>query len=446
MKKMPNLCFNKFTNVLLLAGTWANRNKYLSAIKNAFQTFLPFTIVGAIGVLWTSVICNSSTGLGALFPPVMGLSFLNPAFSALNFCTIGCIAVGVTYLVGSEIGKANERDSVFCGLLSVIALISVTNTSTIVTASDGSVTTTISGIFGDSLGSKGLFTGMLIAILASELYHQICKVDALQIKMPEQVPASVAKSFSALIPAFLVVLITSLLNLFVVAISGNYINDLIFAGIQRPLQHVGGSLPGFLVFELIALLFWGVGLHGDNLISGVLTPILTGLILENLETVAAEGTPVNIINECFQRGFYGLGGTGMTISLTLAILIAGKRAENRSTAKIALIPNLFNIGEINVFGIPIVLNPILLIPFIVAPVVTILFGYIMTVLHICPVMYVQIPWTMPPLLHGFLATGGNIMGAVCELGGIAIATLIYLPFVVLYERQQAADEKNGEES
>ena len=302
------------------AGTWANQNKYLSAIKNAFQTFLPFTIVGAAGVLWTSVICNSSTGLGALFPPIMGLSFLNPAFSALNFCTIGCIAIGVTYLVGSEIGKANGRDSVFCGLLSVIALISVTNTSTVVTADDGSVIRTITGIFGDSLGSRGLFTGMLIAILASELYHQISKVDALQIKMPEQVPTSVAKSFSALIPAFLVIMSVSLLNLFVVMVSGNYINDLIFAGIQAPLQHVGGSLPGFLMFELIALLFWAVGLHGDNLISGVLTPILTGLILENLDAVTAGSVPVNIINNSFQRGFYGLGGTGMTISLTLAIL------------------------------------------------------------------------------------------------------------------------------
>lgn len=437
---------NQFTNYLLRAGTWANQNKYLSAIKNAFQTFLPFTIVGAAGVLWTSVICNSSTGLGALFPPIMGLSFLNPAFSARNFCTIGCIAIGVTYLVGSEIGKANGRDSVFCGLLSVIALISVTNTSTVVTADDGSVIRTITGIFGDSLGSRGLFTGMLIAILASELYHQISKVDALQIKMPEQVPTSVAKSFSALIPAFLVIMSVSLLNLFVVMVSGNYINDLIFAGIQAPLQHVGGSLPGFLMFELIALLFWAVGLHGDNLISGVLTPILTGLILENLDAVTAGSVPVNIINNSFQRGFYGLGGTGMTISLTLAILIAGKRPENRSTAKIALVPNLFNIGEINVFGIPVVLNPILLIPFIAAPMATILFGYIMTAIHICPVMYVQVPWTMHPVLHGFLATGGSVMGGLCELVGIVIATLIYLPFVVLYERQQTAADKSETES
>ena len=105
----------------------------------------------------------------------------------------------------------------------------------------------------------------------------------------------------------------------------------------------------------------------------------------------------------------------MTISLTLAILIAGKRPENRSTAKIALVPNLFNIGEINVFGIPVVLNPILLIPFIAAPMATILFGYIMTAIHICPVMYVQVPWTMHPVLHGFLATGGSVMGGLCEL-------------------------------
>jgi PTS system cellobiose-specific IIC component len=247
----------------------------------------------------------------------MMLSFLNPAFKMLNFCTIGCISVGIAYLVGAELGKANGRDSVFCGVLAVFALISVSDTSMSITANDGSVITTVSGIFSSSLGSGGLFTGMFIAILSAELYHAICKIDALQIKMPDQVPANVAKSFSALIPGFLVLLVTSLLSLFVVTVTGSSINDLVFMCIQKPLQHIGGSLPGFMTFELIALLFWSVGLHGDNITSGVLKPILTGLIVENLDAVAAGGAPVNIVNECFQRGFYGLGGTGMMLSLTI---------------------------------------------------------------------------------------------------------------------------------
>ena len=160
---------DKFQDILMKVGVFAAENRYLSSIKNAFQTFVPFTIIGAIGVLWSNVICNDTTGLGALVPAVMNLSFLNPAFNALNFATIGCISVAITFLVGGEIGTSRKSSPMFCGLLAVVSLLTVTQTSLDIKAG-GELIQTVSGIFTSSLGSQGLFTGMIVAIAAVELF------------------------------------------------------------------------------------------------------------------------------------------------------------------------------------------------------------------------------------------------------------------------------------
>lgn len=429
---------NRFTEFLFKAGAWADNNKYLKAIKEAFQTFLPFTIFGAIATLWTNVIVNADTGLGALLPFIMKLSFLNPVFNAINFCTIGCISLGIAFLIGAELGKINKDNSFYCGLLAALSLIAVSKTS--MTVGEGDAATAISGFFSDSLGSNGLFTALIIAILSIELFHLIMKVDALKIKMPEKVPASVSDSFSSLIPGFLVIFAMGLLSFVVQTLTGGYINDLIYNMIQAPLLKLGSSLPGIIVFVLVTVVLWSVGLHGENMTNGVLYPILLALMVENTAAVEAGGAATNIINFCFYRVFLCTGGTGMMLALTIAFMIGAKREENRSVSKIALVSNLFNIGEVGMFGFPVVLNPVLIVPFIVVSLVSVSLGYVLTAVGICPVMYINVPWTMPPFLYGMLGAGGNFMGGVCQLIVLAVATVIYLPFVKIYEKQQAAND------
>lgn len=425
-----------FQNALMKIGIFAGENKYLSSIKNAFQTFMPFIIIGAIGVLWSNVICNDQTGLGAIVPGIMNLSFLNPAFNALNFATIGCITIPITFLIGAELGAKENDNIMFSGLLAVVALLTVTQSSMDI-FKDGKLVESVSGIFSASLGSQGLFTGMLVGIITVELFFVLFKFDRLKIKLPEQVPPQIAKSFEYLIPAFITILIISLIGLAINIWTGTYLNDLIFNIVQQPLLHIGGSLPGVLTLMFISLVFWAIGLHGDNMIGGVFNPILTTLGVQNLEAVQAGLEPTNIVNNTFHRAFFATGGTGCMLGLTIAMLLICKRPENQSIAKLALVPELFNIGEVSMFGVPIVLNPTLVIPFIIAPLVTVIFGYVLTMLHICPVMYVDLPWTMPPLIISFLGSGGNIMGPVCQLLGIILSALVYLPFVKIYEKQQA---------
>ena len=431
-----------FSNHLINFGEKVTKIKILKVIRAAFQQFMPFTIIGAIATLWTAVICNETNGLGALWPPIMNLDFLNPAFTAVNFCTIGCISIGIALFMGIELGKENGVRPTFAGLLAVLSVFIVSPIQNIVTGDDGKVLATIKGIFENNLSSKGMFTAMIVTIVAVTIFSKLCQIEQLKIKMPDQVPPGISKSFADLIPAGMTVVIISFIGLAVNLLTdGLYLNDLISQFIQKPLMGIGGSLPGFLVFAFLILLFWSVGIHGESMVSGILNPLMTALLLENLAMVQAGGEPTNIINWVFFRIFLCTGGTGWGLALTLAIFIAGKRADNRAIAKVAIVPNLFNIVEVNIFGVPIVLNPILIIPFILAPISCILFGYFMTVIGLCPVYYIQLPWTMPPFLFGFFASGGNFMGGLVQLICLVISTLIYLPFVMAYEKQQNKEDQ-----
>ena len=394
---------DKMADVLGRAGAWCGQNKYLSAIKNAFQNFMPLTIAGAIGVLWCNVLVNDQTGLGLFFKPIMALDFLNPAFQAVNFCTISCITVGITLGIAQEIGVWNmgaERAGYIPGLVGLAAWLSVTNTSHMVEGAKEAFT----GIAGNELGATGLFTGMIIGVLSVELFCFFEKQDALKIKMPEQVPPGVARAFEVLVPATITLIITACIGSACYNLTGLYLNDVIKNGIQGPLGAVGATIPGVMIIYLVIMLFWLVGIHGNNM---------------------------------YALQMWGeFGGSGVTIGLVIAIMIFGKREDNKAIATLSLVPGLFNINETVTFGIPMVLNPILGIPFVVAPLITIIIGYVLTVIGFCPVACLTVPWTTPPIVFGFLACGANVMGAVTQAILIVVSTVIYVPFLISYEKYQ----------
>ena len=426
---------DKIADVLGRAGAWCGQNKYLSAVKNAFQNFMPLTIAGAIGVLWCNVIVNESTGLGIFFKPIMALDFLNPAFQAVNFCTISCITVGVTLGIAQEIGVWNmgaEKAGYIPGLVGLAAWLSVTNTSHVIEGAKDA----FSGISSNELGATGLFTGMIIGVLAVELFCFFEKQDALKIKMPDQVPPGVSRAFEVLVPATLTLIITACIGSACYNITGLYLNDIIKNSIQGPLGSLGATVPGIIILYLVIMLFWLVGIHGNNMVSAVKESIFTPLALENVEAFNKGQTPKNIINMYAIQMWGEIGGSGCTLGLVIAIFIFSKREDNKAIASLSLIPGLFEINETVTFGIPMVLNPILGIPFVLTPIVLEIVGYILTVIGFCPVACLTVPWTCPPLIFGFLATGANIMGAVTQAILIAISVVIYTPFLISYEKYQ----------
>ena len=176
------------------------------------------------------------------------------------------------------------------------------------------------------------------------------------------------------------------------------------------------------------------------MVAAVKEPIFRPLLYANTAAYtsgAAQKDIPYVMNLTMLQMFGEFGGSGVTIGLVIAILIFSKREDNRTIAGISIVPGLFNINETMTFGIPLVLNPILDIPFILAPVVTVVIGYILVSSGFCPKIVLEVPWTMPPVLFGFVATGGKPMGAVAQLIVLAVSVVVYIPFLIAYEKFQA---------
>ena len=457
-----------FADKLGRVGAWCGQNKYLNAIKDGFQNFMPATVSGAIGVLWTNVLVNESTGLGALWKPIMALDVLNPIFAALQYATISCITIGVTMLVATEIAEANGETGAYPAVLGFILWMMVTPTSFAAKdlgasyidakgishgfslsqfinvtgeAAKHKITAdsfTYSGIMSSYTGATGLFTGLIVAIVGMELYNMFRKNDSLKIKMPEQVPPGVARAFEVLIPTCLTAIVVGAIGLVCQLATGAELNALIYNVIQKPLQNLlGDNIVAVCIMYVIIMLFWCVGIHGNNMVGAVKEPIFRPLLYANTAAYIAHNDVPYVLNMTMLSMFAEFGGSGGTIGLVLAIFIFSKREDNRSIAGISIVPGLFNINETMTFGIPLVLNPILDIPFILVPVVTLIVGYILISSGFCPKIVLEVPWTMPPVIFGFLATGGSPMGAIAQLIVVAISVVIYIPFLIAYEKFQA---------
>ena len=457
-----------FADKLGRVGAWCGQNKYLNAIKNAFQNFMPATISGAVGVLWTNVLVNDSTGLGALWSPIMALKVLNPIFAAMQYATISCITIGITMLLASEIAEANGETGPYPAVLGFILWMMVTPTSfaakdlsasfidkagkshgyTLANfinvtgeAAKHKITAdsfTYSGILSNYTAATGLFTGLIVAIVGMELYNMFRKNDALKIKMPEQVPPGVARAFEVLIPTCLTCIVIGAVGLVCQLATVSELNAFIFNMVQKPLQSlIGNNIFAVAILYVIISLFWCVGIHGNNMVAAVKEPIFRPLLYANTAAYTAHHEIPYVMNLTMIQMFAEFGGSGVTIGLVIAILIFSKREDNRTIAGISIVPGLFNINETMTFGIPLVLNPILDIPFILAPVVTVIIGYILVSSGFCPKIVLEVPWTMPPVLFGFVATGGKPMGAVAQLIVLAVSVLVYIPFLIAYEKFQA---------
>lgn len=462
---------NKLVDTLSWVAMRFTQNKYLNAIKNAFQNYMPISLTGAVGMLWTNVLVNDHGGLGTVFPLIMDLKFFNPIFEALNYATISCMSIAIVLLLAGEIAEANGDHDIYPVIVSFISWLVVTphvidgaHISVLLHTSNGAIIQsklsdfvhiphtvgvtlkdfTAQGIGSIYTSSTGLFTAMLIAILATEVYHLLRNCDWLLIKLPSQVSTNQVLSFMNIIPTFLTLLIFSSLSHLCIMSTGHTLNTNIYNLIQLPLQLMtGDNLIAVLVLYFIISLFWIVGFHGKNLMSPLIESFYRPLLYINMAAFNAgmRGNDIPyIFNPPMFQMFADIGGSGATLGLVLYILIFSKRHDNRMIANISLFPSLMNINETVIFGMPIVFNPLLDIPFILAPLVTLTVGYFLISIGFCPRIVIEVPWVMPPILLGFLVTGGSIYGALSHLIAICVSLLVYAPFIYIYERKQKKEE------
>lgn len=374
------------TEKLLIIADKISNQKYMSAIKNAFSTLMPVIITGAFCTLVTNVICSTTTD-GISLAKVSGfawLEVLSPIFNAANYATLNFFTIGAVVLIGLELGKKNGINTFAPAVIALCSYVACCPTTIDFTLESGDIIQ-VADVFGKNYtAARGLFLGMVIAMISVEFFSWFVKSGKLKISMPDSVPGNVATSFNVLFPAMITIILCSAVNFGVTQLTGMTLYDIIYTMLQKPLEAVMQGLPGLLILMLVAQLFWVIGIHGNQIIKPVREPLLNAAIIANTDLVNSGNFvrgDLNIINMSFWDVYMSMGGSGVTIGLVVAIFLFSKREDYRGIAKLSLAPGIFNINETMTFGLPIMLNPIMAIPFIITPLITGAIAYFNFDLH-----------------------------------------------------------------
>ncbi|KAA8446787.1 PTS cellobiose transporter subunit IIC [Weissella paramesenteroides] len=291
------------------------------------------------------------------------------------------------------------------------------------------------------LDSSGLFIAILVGLFITDLYVWLVHKN-LTIKMPSTVPPAVSNSFASLFPGALALILMWIIRMAVEASPMKSIPNIINFVLQEPLSHLNNSLPGAIIVELFICLLWFFGIHGANTVSGVMMPIWLGAMTQNANAMQAGKALPNIVTQQFYDNFVHMGGSGATIGLAFMLAFLSKSKEFKTLGKLVVGPALFNVNEPIIFGMPVVMNYKLLLPFILAPMANVITTYTaMSMGIVAKTMGVMVPWTTPPIISGYLATG-HLSGAVLQLVNIVIDGLIYYAFFKSMDRSHLAEEKD----
>lgn len=407
-----------------------NEQRHVAAIRDAFMYTFPITMAASLVILINNLVFSKDGFIAQiLFLPKFfpNLDSAQKVLTSVTNGTMNILSIFVAYLVARNLAKYFKADDMLTGMTGIAAFM-ILYTPAIVKDGVSYLPTTY-------LGAQGLFVAMICGGLVGEFLPRLSKIKKLQIHMPEMVPPAVARSFNNLIPIVIVIMLFSMLNFFIQMVSPQGINDVIYKSIQTPLTHIGTNIFGVIVIAIVQNLLWLVGIHGPNTLNALRSIIFTEADLANQNFINIHGTAWGVPNRetwgVLNDVFANMGGSGMTLGLIIAIFMVSKRKDYREIAKLALVPGLFNINEPLMFGLPIVLNPILAIPFVVTPVINILVGYLVTVVwNIIPTPAFGLTWTTPGPLMPFLGTGGNLLGLVIGFLCLGISVLTYFPFVV----------------
>ena len=434
-RKEGNLMKDKLQNVLLSISAKVESNKYLGSIKEAFTMFVPFIIVGSFGSM-LNILVAGANGLAKWVP---WLSKLSPAFTTINFVTISCMSLPIAFLIGYKLAEKENLPQLESGLIGLLSYLAVCP-NTISTVVEGLKDPVVSSGLGSGvIGAQGLFVSMIMSILAVKLFKVLTNIDAIKIKMPDSVPTGIARSFNILIPIFIIITVFSVAGCLFNAYTGNYINVWIYNIIQVPLQALANTTVGIVILSLVNQIFWFLGIHGGMVIEGVRGPLSAAGIAENISAVQAGGVATNILTRGFWTSFVVVGGGGITLSLLIAIFIFSKREDHKSIAKFSLIPGICGINEPVVFGLPLVLNPIFAIPFIINSAIAALIAIGATNIGFITCGILDCPPGLPVFITGFISYGFN--GIIVQAIILAVTFVIWIPFVLLSNKQVEIENK-----
>lgn len=398
--------------------------KHLLAVRDGLVLLMPFTIVSSIFIIIGElpITAYQNFMIGIFGEAAWGSFVWDIAFPA----TLGISAVIASFGIAYSFANNEGIDGLPAGAISVSAYFFLLNSG------EG---------LADFLGSEGLFVCILVSLIVGEIYVRFIKKDIV-IHLPDSVPPTIMRSFIALIPAIVISALFFGIRLLVAMTPFGTVHNLIQSGLQAPLMNITSTFFGTLTTTLSMSVLWSFGLHGDSIVGSVVEPILTANYLANVEAFKAGLTPEFINCEPFVAVFLNFGGTGGILGLVLAMKFCTKSKAVQKISNISLVPSLFNISEPVMFGLPIVLNPIMILPFILVTLVNTTVAYGAFAFNLVNKIIVSPPWTTPVFASGYLATGGDVRAIILQVVLLAISFALYLPFVKILDKDYLMKEQN----
>lgn len=399
------------------------QNRYLKAVSNGLMSSLPILIIGAFATLFASIGWEPYQNL---IEPIKGVLGIISTFS------ISIIALYAVFLIGYKLAESFDKDPLTPGMIALTSFL---------------ILTPLGNYDGDQaiplqwLGAEGLFVAIIVGLLVSRLYVWVLDRNW-TIKMPTGVPPTVTKTFMGLIPAILVVIVVSIATGLFQLTPFENIHNLIYSYLQVPLEGLGGSLGGLIVALLVMQILWLFGIHGAIVVTAVVQPIWMSLDLQNLEAYEAGLELPNIIGMGF---WFAYANFAPMLGLIILLAFRAKTKQYRQIGKLGLPGAFFGIHEPIIFGIPIVLNPILAVPYVLAPVICAIIAYIFTVMGIIPSPNGVYPAFGTPIF-GMGLILGSVKIAFFQLVLIPVCIAIYYPFFKILDKQGLQKEKSDENS
>ncbi len=446
--------FNNFLNEKLVPlGAKISNQPHLKAIRDGMVAATPVALLGGMTLIVTSPPVNLET----MKPTNIFFQFLiawkqwaiqhGLGIELLFRSSMGLMALFVCMAISNSLAKNYKMQSMNTMIIAAVSFLITSAPSNLVVFSDilNKSKTIEKALEGQSmalpmnyLGAEGIFTAIIIGLLVTES-TRFLQDRGLLIKMPDAVPEPVKASFASIIPLVVNVVGIFLISLLVQSLTGGLLIPDLIKKLFSPFVFAVDSVVGIFLISIVTQLLWVVGLHGSSIVSGLVGAFELGNLAANAEAVTKGLAPEFIYTEPFRAFFMILGGAGATIGLNI-LMLRSKDKQMRTLGKLAILPSIFNINEPIIFGVPIVLNPVLAIPFIGVQTVNGILTYIMMKLDILGKTYTYVPWTTPAPIGAAIATM-SIVAFFWIIFLIVLDILMWYPFFKTYEKQLLKEEK-----
>lgn len=411
--------------------------KPVTAIKDGMVYSMPLLIIGSLFLILANFPIQA---VASWFEQIGLTNILNQAYGATFNISAIVAVLGIAYSYAKLEGQEPLGSSIIA--LSTFLLIQPSS----VTTANGDVISNV--INRDWTAGKGMIGAIIIGLFVGYLYSLLLKKNV-RIKMPAGVPAGVSNAFSALIPAALIItIVTAIQGIFDLGFHTT-VMEMIYDVIQTPMQGMTDSLPGAILMCGMIPFLWIFGVHGSTLVGGIMSGLLQANALENqaildagLELTLENGA--HIVTIQFLDQFINVTGAGLTIGLVIYMLAFAKSKQLKTLGKLEAVPAIFNINEPILFGIPIVMNPMLAVPFFLMPIISCVVQYFALYTGLCPLYSaVQVPWTCPVIISGFIIGGWKT--ALLQVVILALSFVVYLPFIKKLDKMNLKAESEAEE-